>query len=53
MEPRPLTLWDQFINHEGEIFTALAGAYPVVIGIRMRVGSQHGNISAFFYDELK
>lgn len=42
MEPRPLTLWDQFINHEGEIFTALAGAYPVVIGIRMRVGSQHG-----------
>ncbi|KAH7840808.1 hypothetical protein Vadar_021917 [Vaccinium darrowii] len=42
MEPTLLTLWDQFVDHEGQTFNELMGPYPIVLGMRMKFSSNNG-----------
>lgn len=43
MVPTLLTLWDQFVDHEGQAFIELIGPYPTVAAMRMKVTSNNGN----------
>ncbi|KAI8569953.1 hypothetical protein RHMOL_Rhmol02G0318200 [Rhododendron molle] len=42
MQQTVLTLWDQFVQHEGRAFTQLSGAYPIVLGVRFKVDTRNG-----------
>lgn len=38
-----LTLWDQFVEHEGRAFTQLFGTYPIALGVRLKVDTQNSS----------
>ncbi|KAI8569952.1 hypothetical protein RHMOL_Rhmol02G0318100 [Rhododendron molle] len=42
MQQTVLTLWDQFVEHEGRAFTELSGTYPIALGVRLKVDAQNG-----------
>lgn len=43
MQQTVLTLWDQFVEHEGRAFTQLSAKYPIVLGVRLKVDTQNGS----------
>lgn len=42
MIPTTISLWDQFSEYEAAEFNKLPGAFPVAIGLRLKLSTYYG-----------